>query len=171
MRKKIFLLCKIFAKFLLLNLHTDFRPREESVTYFSYDYVVRCVFISRKISCTCFSIDSFVEGFLKKRFVFKMSSFVHEAWRMLFAKKCLGGGKFIVFMLVPSMKREARSIFRTILNSPWPQDARPQTDATWLWKKHIKSMGNSWREDLRDSLFPFLELPWYTYWRHFSMQH
>ena len=93
-----------------------------------------------------------------------MSSFVHEAWRMLFAKKCLGGGKFIVFMLVPSMKREARSIFRTILNSPWPQDARPQTDATWLWKKklkHIKSMGNSWREDLRDSLFPFLELLWW----------
>ena len=32
MKKKIFLLCKIFAKFLqILNLHTDFRPREESV--------------------------------------------------------------------------------------------------------------------------------------------
>ena len=31
-KKKIFLLCKIFAKFLqILNLHTDFRPREESV--------------------------------------------------------------------------------------------------------------------------------------------
>ena len=30
--KKIFLLCKIFANFLqILNLHTDFRPREESV--------------------------------------------------------------------------------------------------------------------------------------------
>ena len=30
--KKIFLLRKIFAKFLqILNLHTDFRPREESV--------------------------------------------------------------------------------------------------------------------------------------------
>ncbi len=33
MRKRNFLLCKIFAKFLqILNLHTDFRPREESVT-------------------------------------------------------------------------------------------------------------------------------------------
>ena len=32
MRKRNFLLCKIFAKFLqILNLHTDFRPREESV--------------------------------------------------------------------------------------------------------------------------------------------
>ena len=32
--KKNFLLCKIFAKFLqILNLHTDFRPREEAVTY------------------------------------------------------------------------------------------------------------------------------------------
>ena len=32
-KKKNFLLCKIFAKFLqILNLHTDFRPREESVT-------------------------------------------------------------------------------------------------------------------------------------------
>ena len=31
-RKKNFLLCKIFAKFLqILNLHTDFRPREEFV--------------------------------------------------------------------------------------------------------------------------------------------
>ena len=30
--KKFFLLCKIFAIFLqILNLHTDFRPREESV--------------------------------------------------------------------------------------------------------------------------------------------
>ena len=30
--KQKFLLCKIFAKFLqILNLHTDFRPREESV--------------------------------------------------------------------------------------------------------------------------------------------
>ena len=31
MRKKNFLLCKIFAKF--VNLHTDFRPREESVKF------------------------------------------------------------------------------------------------------------------------------------------
>ena len=32
MRKRNFLLCKIFANFLqILNLHTDFRPREESV--------------------------------------------------------------------------------------------------------------------------------------------
>ena len=32
-KKIFFLLCKIFAKFLqILNLHTDFRPREESVT-------------------------------------------------------------------------------------------------------------------------------------------
>ena len=32
-QKKNFPLCKIFAKFLqILNLHTDFRPREESVT-------------------------------------------------------------------------------------------------------------------------------------------
>ena len=31
--KKFFLLCKIFANFLqILNLHTDFRPREESVS-------------------------------------------------------------------------------------------------------------------------------------------
>ena len=35
MRKRNFLLCKIFAKFLqILNLHTDFRPREESVSIF-----------------------------------------------------------------------------------------------------------------------------------------
>ena len=34
MRKRNFLLCKIFAKFLqILNLHTDFRPREESVKF------------------------------------------------------------------------------------------------------------------------------------------
>ena len=33
-KKKIFLLCKIFAKFLqILNLHTDFRPREESISF------------------------------------------------------------------------------------------------------------------------------------------
>ena len=52
MRKRNFLLCKIFAKFLqILNLHTDFRPREESVissnemekkpryyTYFSIEF-------------------------------------------------------------------------------------------------------------------------------------
>ena len=32
--KNNFLLCKIFAKFLqIINLHTDFRPREESVRY------------------------------------------------------------------------------------------------------------------------------------------
>ena len=32
-QKKIFPLCKIFAKFLqILNLHSDFRPREESVS-------------------------------------------------------------------------------------------------------------------------------------------
>ena len=31
-QKKIFPLCKIFAKILqILDLHTDFRPREESV--------------------------------------------------------------------------------------------------------------------------------------------
>ena len=31
--KKNFPLCKIFAKFLqILNLHSDFRPREESVS-------------------------------------------------------------------------------------------------------------------------------------------
>ena len=31
-KKKIFLLCKIFAKFLqILNLHTDLRPTEEAV--------------------------------------------------------------------------------------------------------------------------------------------
>ena len=34
MRKKIFLLCKIFAKILQIwNLHTDFRPHEQAVTY------------------------------------------------------------------------------------------------------------------------------------------
>ena len=39
MRKRNFLLCKIFAKFLqILNLHTDFRPREESVTYIAVTY-------------------------------------------------------------------------------------------------------------------------------------
>ena len=33
-KKEFFLLCKIFAKFLqILNLHTDFRPREESVRF------------------------------------------------------------------------------------------------------------------------------------------
>jgi len=33
MRKKIFPPCNFFAKFLqILNLHTDFRPREESVS-------------------------------------------------------------------------------------------------------------------------------------------
>ena len=32
-KKKCFLRCKIFAKFLqILDLHTDFRPREESVS-------------------------------------------------------------------------------------------------------------------------------------------
>ena len=32
-KKKFFPLCKIFAKFLqILNLHTDFRPSEESAT-------------------------------------------------------------------------------------------------------------------------------------------
>ena len=50
MRKRNFLLCKIFANFLqILNLHTDFRPREESVTDSSRG--LKCKTFCKMCSC------------------------------------------------------------------------------------------------------------------------
>ena len=62
MKKKFILLCKIFAKFLqILNLHTDFRPREESVNDIFYlQILAQCV--NTKETWIAFEVEHSLHG-------------------------------------------------------------------------------------------------------------
>ena len=83
--------------------------------------MVRCVFISRKISCTCFSIDSFVEGFLKKNLFLKCPHSSMKLEECFLRKNAWVAENLLSLCLLQVWNKEKQVFFRTILNSPWPQ--------------------------------------------------